>query len=60
MQALKATLRYLVNRFREPSSLAGIGSVVLAVGVTEPTWAAVAGAITGLCGLVAFILPEGK
>lgn len=60
MTTFKVALRYIASRFREPSSLAGIGAVVLAVGVSEPAWSAVAGAITGLCGLIAFFLPEGK
>ena len=54
----KKMLKYLVNRFKEPSSQAGIAALAIAFGL--PPTAANLGVqvVAGVCGLVAFFKPE--
>ena len=57
---MNATARYLINRFKEPSSWAGMGGFAALVGVTQPVYAAIALTGAGICGLLSFFLPESK
>ena len=55
---MNTAARYLINRFKEPSSWAGLGGFAALVGVTQPVYAAIALTGAGLCGLLSFFLPE--
>lgn len=55
-------IRSLAARFSEPSSYAGIAPIIAGIGWNVPpgllqTCIYIA---AGVCGLIAFILPEGK
>lgn len=54
------TLAYLLARFSEPSSYAGLGAVLALVGwnLPEPVLAQLVQALAALCALVAFLLKE--
>ena len=53
-------LAYLLARFSEPSSYAGIGAVLALIGwnLPQPVLADVAQALAALCALLAFLLKE--
>jgi hypothetical protein len=53
-------LRMILNRFKEPSSWAGLAGMALAAGVSAPAFAAVSLIGAGICGALAVILPENK
>lgn len=53
----------LIKRIKEPSTQAGIASLVTVagiVGVPKNIGEAVASAVTAICGLLAVFLPENK
>ena len=52
----------LAHRFSEPSSYAGFSALlgVLGVSVPAPLLQAVILTLSGVCGVVAFLLPEQK
>lgn len=50
--------RAFVNRFKEPSSWAGLSSFAAVVGISSPLYGAIALTGSGVCALVAFLLPE--
>lgn len=52
--------RVIVNRFKEPSSWAGFSSFAALLGITSPLYGAIALTGSGICALVAFLLPENK
>jgi hypothetical protein len=54
------TLAYLLARFSEPSSYAGLGAVLALVGwnLPEPVLAQLVQALAALCALLAFLLKE--
>lgn len=53
-------VRYLANRFKEPSSYGGLAPLLAGAGLNVPPGALQAGiyAAAGVCGLLAFFLPE--
>jgi hypothetical protein len=55
-------LAVLANRFKEPSSWAGLAGVVGLFGISAPT--GLIQSITligaGVCGVIAVLVPEGK
>jgi len=56
MKALSA----FANRFKEPSSWAGIGGIATMLGLNMPTpfWQGVSYVGAGVCMLIAFFVPE--
>lgn len=54
------TARYIADRFKEPSSYAGIAGVLALLGFNiEPDlWQGVVAAASGLCGLAAVLLKD--
>lgn len=55
-------MKFLFERFSEPSSWAGLGTGLAVVGVNAPTATVQAGAhvLAGICGLLSFFLKEKK
>jgi sulfite exporter TauE/SafE len=53
-------LAYLLARFSEPSSYAGLGALLALLGwnLTDPVLAQLAQALAALCGLIALVLRE--
>ncbi len=56
---MNSALRAIVNRFKEPSSWAGFSTFAALVGVTQPVYAAITLAVSGVCAVAAILLPEG-
>jgi len=56
------TLAYLLARFSEPSSYAGLGAVLALIGwnLPEPVLGPLAQALAALCALLAFLLKERR
>jgi hypothetical protein len=56
------TFAYLLARFSEPSSYAGVGAVLTLVGwnLPEPVLGQIAQALAALCALLAFLLKERR
>lgn len=57
---MNPVIRMFVNRFKEPSSWAGFSSFAAVVGITTPLYGAIALTGSGVCALIAFLLPESK
>lgn len=51
-------LRAIVNRFKEPSSWAGFGTFAALIGITSPVYAAITLTVSGVCSVIAVVLPE--
>lgn len=51
---------WIVHRLKEPSTYAGFATVAMALGVSGTLYAAIAGALTGIFGLIAVLLPEAE
>jgi hypothetical protein len=51
-------LNFVLSRLKEPSSYAGLSGIALAFGISTELYSAVATAVAGVAGLVAFILVE--
>ena len=60
MRTLAYLLAYLLARFSEPSSYAGLGALLALLGwnLTDPVLAQLAQALAALCGLIALVLRE--
>jgi hypothetical protein len=56
------TLAYLLARFSEPSSYAGLGAVLALIGwnLPEPVLGQIAQAVAAVCALLAFLLKERR
>ena len=54
-------LRYLLARAREPSSYAGLATLLGAAGlsVAPAEWQAIVSVLTAIAGLVAILFPDG-
>jgi hypothetical protein len=54
------TLAYLIARFSEPSSYAGLGAVLAVIGwnLPEPVLGQLIQALAAVCALLAFLLKE--
>lgn len=53
-------IKTLINRMREPSSLAGVSTLAILFGVPAGASEAAVQIIAGLAALAAIYLPEGK
>ncbi len=51
-------LKFVLNRFKEPSSYAGLAVVAVACGVPQIAADSLVQIGVGLCGLIAFIKPD--
>ena len=53
-------MQAILSRLREPSTYAGIAAMLAAFGITVPSdlYQSIAGALTGVAGLVAVLLRE--
>ncbi len=58
----KLSVLFVANRFKEPSSWAGLGALLALVGLnmTGVELGYLVNIGTGLCGLVAVLIPEKK
>lgn len=54
------TLQLIIQRLREPSSMAGLATLALLFGVPAGTAEAVVQTIGGVAALLAIAIPEGK
>ena len=56
----EAKVYRIVERFSEPSSYAGLAGILGMAGISvpDPLFHAVALMLAGLCGVVAFLLPD--
>ncbi len=50
----------ILNRLREPSTMAGLAALATLFGAPTDTVSAVTQAVVGVAGALAVILPEGK
>jgi hypothetical protein len=59
---MNATISYIINRAKEPSSYAGIAAILAAFHVVIPAdiWGASVQLAVALAGLVAVLAPEKK
>lgn len=57
---MKGKIMYLINRLREPSTMAGLCGLAVLFGVPAGTIDAVAKGVGAAVGLAAVLLPETK
>jgi len=52
------TMKWVLDRLREPSTYAGLAGLALAFGINDATWAAISTAVAGVAGLIAVLLHD--
>src|SRR3546814_20381894 len=50
------TMKWVLDRLREPSTYAGLAGLALAFGINDATWAAISTAVAAVDGHIAWLL----
>jgi len=55
---MRATLEWIVNRLKEPSTYAGLAGLALALGLSDAEWTAIGTAVAAVSAAVAVVVAE--
>jgi len=55
---MRATLEWIVNRLKEPSTYAGLAGLALALGLSDAEWMAIGTAVAAVSAAVAVVVAE--